>query len=277
MVVWPQSMGIRQVNLKPAIAIAAIMIVLLQLCPRPAAADGNALGTDALETHNNHTIVLLHGMGRGRASLWVLDTRLQRAGYRTLNFTYAAHSYPIEEMAKQLIAFIEDNVETDTYHLIAHSLGNLILRSGFAIGYPEGLGRIVMLAPPNRPTELARALRDNPIYKWFTSESGWQSTSDAFYETLPVPTVEFGIIAGKRGQAVMLQEPNDGVITVESTKLEGMTDWTVVPHAHTFIMNSRDVAALCISFIKTGRFTPPDEENEDYETSPCDTTVVEKE
>ena len=238
----------------------------------------DALFSEQANAHHDHTVILLHGMGRGRASLWLLDTRLQRAGYETLNFAYAVHSYPIEEIAAHLCAFIAENVETRTYHLIAHSLGNLIIRSGFAVGYPEGLGRIVMLAPPNRPTELARALRDNPIYKWFTSESGLQTTSDEFYENLPVPDVEFGVIAGKRGQAVLLQEPNDGVITVESTKLKGMTDWVVVPHAHTFIMNSRDVARLCISFIETGAFVQLRDEADDIHAvvNDADDTNIDK-
>ena len=162
--------------------------------------------------------------------------------------------FSLEEITQEFCLFLEENVTTERYHLIAHSLGNLIIRLGFKYGYPEGLGRIVMLAPPNRPTELARALRDNPIYKWFTSKDGWQFASDEFYAQLPIPTASFGIIAGERGQAVMLHEPNDGVITVESTKLEGMADWIVVPHAHTFIMNSRSVAQLCVSFLKNGKF-----------------------
>ena len=221
-------------------------------------ADETGSAASAIEAHNDHTIILLHGMGRGRASLWVLDTRLQHAGYKTLNFPYVTHSHSIEELALQLCDFIGDNVKTTTYHLIAHSLGNLIIRSGFHHGYPPGLGRIVMLAPPNHPAELARALRDSPIYRWFTGQSGQLLGSDDFYAHLPVPDVPFGIIAGNRGQPVTLREPNDGVITVESTKLNGMADWTVVPQAHTFIMNSRAVAELCISFIETGRFNTND-------------------
>ena len=213
--------------------------------------EGEALAPAAAK---DHTIILLQGMGRGRASLWVLDTRLQHAGYSTLSFPYLAHSHSIDGLSEQLCKFIRDNVKTDTYHIIAHSLGNLIVRSAFRYGYPPGLGRIVMLAPPNRPADLARALRDNAVYQWFTGESGQQLASESFYEQLPVPDVEFGIIAGDRGQSFMLKEPNDGVISVGSTKLDGMTDWVVVPQSHNFIMNSRVVAALCISFIEKGAF-----------------------
>jgi hypothetical protein len=114
-----------------------------------------------------------------------------------------------------------------------------------------------MLAPPNRPADMARAFKDNPIYRWFTGDSGQQLASEAFYETLPVPPVEFGVVAGDRGQRLTFKEPNDGVVTVESTKLEGMRAWTLVHHAHTFIMNSRQVALLCMQFLRHGNFGLP--------------------
>lgn len=226
--------------------------------------------SNAKEARKSQTIIILHGMGRGRSSLWLLDTRLQKAGFTTLNFPYVAQRHSIEELSQLLCEFIAENVKTTRYHLIAHSLGNLIIRTGIKIGYPPGLGRIVMLAPPNQPAELVRALRDNPIYRWFTGESGQLLASDDFYKQLPVPEVEFGIIAGNRGQAVLLNEPNDGVITVESTKLNGMKDWVIVPHAHTFIMNSREVAELCASFISEGKFIHSDDvlrEKEDAQNS----------
>jgi triacylglycerol lipase len=205
-------------------------------------------------TTRDDTVILLQGMGRGRASLWVLDTRLKSAGYSTLSYPYTANSQSIDALAEQLCKFIREQVTTKRYHIIAHSLGNLIVRAAFRFEYPPGLGRIVMLAPPNQPADLARALRDNPIYQWFTGESGQQLGSDVFYESLPIPNVEFGVIAGDRGQSLILQEPNDGVISVETTKLAGMTDWVVVPQSHNFMMNSRMVAGLCMSFLEKGRF-----------------------
>lgn len=206
------------------------------------------------ETEDSRTIVLLQGMGRGRASLWVLDTRLRQAGYEVVSFSYSAHRKSIDGHAQDLVAFIQEHVKETRYHLIAHSLGNLIVRAAFRGGLPAGLDRVVMLAPPNQAADLARALRDNKIYQWFTGESGQLLGSEAFYAQLPVPTAEFGIIAGDRGQSVIFKGANDGVISVENTRLTGMKDWIVVHQSHNFIMNSRVVAALCLSFIQNGLF-----------------------
>ncbi|NLV40296.1 MAG: alpha/beta fold hydrolase [Candidatus Hydrogenedentes bacterium] len=205
----------------------------------------------------SETVVLLHGMGRTRASMWLMEVRLRSAGYTVLNFPYSAKATTMDLLSDDLRAFLAEKVETPVYHLIGHSLGNIILRNGFKRGYPPGLGRIVMLAPPNRPADMARAFKDNPIYRWFTGDSGQQLASEEFYETLPVPPGEFAVIAGDRGQRLTFKEPNDGVVTVESTKLEGMKAWALVHHAHTFIMNSRQVALLCMQFLRHGNFDLP--------------------
>lgn len=238
---------------------AMLVIGAVSACGRAFAGDeaDPAGGTAVREdTKSSHTIVLLQGMGRGRASLWVLDTRLQQAGYTVFSFPYTAHKKSIDGLADELCGFIRERVKTERYHLIAHSLGNVIIRAAFQSGLPPGLDRIVMLAPPNQTADLARALRDSKIYQWFTGESGQQLASDEFYARLPLPTAEFGVIAGDRGQSLIIKEPNDGVISVENTRLTGMKDWVVVHESHNFIMNSRMVAALCISFIERGMFDP---------------------
>ncbi|NLV44399.1 MAG: hypothetical protein GXY07_07845 [Candidatus Hydrogenedentes bacterium] len=231
--------------------------VLLTCCGGYPHAEGTPAGSEpnaAQAAEPGETIVLLQGMGRGRASLWVLDTRLRQAGYSVVTFPYMAHSHSIDDLAGQLCALLKAQIHGGRYHLIAHSFGNVIIRAAFRAGLPEGLGRIVMLAPPNQPADLVRALSDNRIYQWFTGESGQELASSEFYEQLPVPPVEFGVIAGNRGQSFMLKEPNDGVISLEQTKLEGMTDWVAVDQSHNFIMNSKIVAQLCASFIETGHF-----------------------
>ena len=115
------------------------------------------------------TVVLLHGMGRTRVSLLVLEKRLQRAGYRTLNFPYSARDGSLDQLSDSLRQYVADNVKTKRYHFIAHSLGNIIIRNGFREPYRPGLGRIIMLAPPNHPADLAQRLKDNPVYQWLNS------------------------------------------------------------------------------------------------------------
>ncbi len=200
------------------------------------------------------TVVLLHGLGRTRASLLVLQMHLRRAGFRTLNFPYRASNASLQGISESLITYLRDHVETPRFHLVGHSLGNIIARLGFSVGYPEGLRHIVMIAPPNQPARLAMRLRDNALFRMWAGDAGQKLGDEAFYEQLPVPSVPFGVIAGSSGQSVTFDEPNDGIVALERTKLQDMADWVEVPNVHTFIMNSRATRDHVVSFLRHGTF-----------------------
>ena len=185
----------------------------------------------------------------------VLRQRLRGCGYRTVSFAYSSRKNTLDQITASLVDTVRRKVETPRYHLVAHSLGNVIIRNGFQNAYPKGLARVVMLAPPNQPAQLARVLRDKKLYRLLTGDSGQRLADDEFYRTLPVPDVEFGVVAGSKSLTGLLRgEANDGVVTVESTKLDGMSDWVLVHHTHTFMMNSRDTFELVRNFLRVGRF-----------------------
>ena len=200
------------------------------------------------------TVVLIHGMGRTRASLWMLERRLKKAGYEMLNFPYSVRDENLDQITDRLQQYVRDNVKTERYHFIGHSLGNIIVRNGFKKEYRPGLSRIVMLTPPNKSPNLAKQFKDFDLYQWIFGDSGQKLASDAFYETLPVPKVEFGVIAGNKSSGLLLDGPSDGTVTVEDTKLDGMTDFLVLHHSHTFFMDSEDTADACVRFLQTGKF-----------------------
>ena len=80
-------------------------------------------------------------------------------------------------------------------------------------------------------------------------------------ETLGIrvtPKFEFGIIAGgkngPKGYNPMLQGDNDGVIGVETAKLDGARDLVVVPVLHSFIMDDAKVQEYVLRFMQHGCF-----------------------
>lgn len=199
------------------------------------------------------TVFLVHGMGRSRLSMALLAASLRRAGFRTVNVPYSQASDSLGQVSEELRRRVA-LTGGGRYHLVGHSLGAVIIRHGFLAGYPPGLGRVVMLAPPNSPPHMARKLGSFAPYRWFCGDSGRRLADPAFYSGLPVPTVDFAVLAGERGTRLNSLEPNDGVVTVAETRLEGMKAFKVLRRTHTFLMNAPETAPLVASFLTTGTF-----------------------
>ena len=240
--------GIERAQKTSAVCAIGAALLTAFACTVPRAEDA---------PQKDESVVLLHGMGRTTFSMRLLAGRFERAGFATYVFGYSAREESLEELTVRLQEFVESNVTRPSYHLVGHSLGNIVIRNGFAQGYPTGLKRIVMIAPPNGPTDLAQVLKSYAVYRWWTGDSGQKLADEDFYASLPVPDVEFGIIAGDKGQRLSFDEPNDGVVRVANTKLDGMQDWALVHRTHTFIMTASDTFELSLRFIETGSFEAP--------------------
>ncbi|SVD99051.1 uncharacterized protein METZ01_LOCUS451905, partial [marine metagenome] len=153
----------------PAFLLACI---LLSSCVTGRSPDSKPDDPGNVAMKKDGPIILLHGQGRARLSMVILSMRFKSAGYKTANFPYNQTIDSLDEISGQLIEFIRKKVKTTNYHLIGHSLGNVIIRNAFRKEYPDGLGKIVMLAPPNQPAHLAKRLKKNPVYRKFTGDSG---------------------------------------------------------------------------------------------------------
>ena len=75
---------------------------------------------------------------------------------------------------------------------------------------------------------------------------------------LAQPFDAIGIIAGNRSinwiNSLMISGANDGKVSVERTKLDGMAGHIVIPATHPFIMRNRTAIRQTLSFLKSGRF-----------------------
>ncbi len=107
---------------------------------------------------------------------------------------------------------------------------------------------------------------DSAFFEWALGPTASQlgTGADDYPRSLPPPDYELGVIAGVAstnpvGSSILPGE-DDGTVTVESAKLPGMADFVTVPHSHTFIMRSDEVARLTIHFLRHGRFHSPETE-----------------
>jgi hypothetical protein len=120
-----------------------------------------------------------------------------------------------------------------------------------------------MLGPPNNGSEVADLLKDLAPYRAFFGPAGQQlgTRQSKLLAELPPPHCAVGIIAGNRTitpvSSFFVPRPNDGKVSVASTKLEGMADHVVLKTSHSLMMLHRGTIDQTIAFLREGRFERP--------------------
>jgi pimeloyl-ACP methyl ester carboxylesterase len=192
-------------------------------------------------------------MGRTRASMAVLARRLERAGHEPSTFGYFVTRDSLERIALDFLQHVTGTLAaspTRHYAIIGHSLGNVITRVA-SPRLPAGFSRFAMLAPPNRSPALARAMRQNPIYRLLTGDAGQKLGDPAFFDALPRVDAPTLVIAGQANAPWLpfRGAPSDGIVGVAETELDGARH-QVVDAAHTFIMNHPQTLRSLLQFLE---------------------------
>lgn len=206
-------------------------------------------------------VVLLHGLARTSLSMEVMATRLKRDGFRVVNKDYPSTSATIQELAAKVVPeAIAECGPAEKINFVTHSMGGILVREFLKETHPENLGRVVMMGPPNKGSPLVDEFRDVPGFEFWNGIAGTQLGTGADSVPNRLGPVDFplGVIAGSRPLLPLtgaeFDGPNDGKVSVESTKVEGMADHIILPVTHTFMMNSPKVYDQVVAFLRNGRF-----------------------
>lgn len=197
-------------------------------------------------------VVLVHGLGAPAAVMRPMQRRFERVGYATQNFGYRSLVGPIEQHGSTLAATLRRlSTRHDRVHLVTHSMGGIVARCAVLTlaSDPDALGRvgrIVMLAPPNRGSPVATRVRRLAGRLCPPAEQLSQHEGSWIQSLAPLPGgVELGVIAAAF----------DWIVGARNTHLPGQADHVTLAAFHGPLVWHRSAFAHALHFIRHGRFT----------------------
>ncbi len=230
------------------------------------------VGPEKMTPMRGTAVLVLHGLGRSRACMEPLCDRLRReTGWWVFNIGYPSTRCEIAAHAQVLAQILESLPEIEEIHIVAHSMGNIVVRhylgdcgaAGSTRRVDPRIRRMVMLGPPNHGSLLATLLAENELFAVLLGTPGQQLGRQwaQLEPRLAVPRFEFAVIAGGLGDSqgfnALLPGDDDGIVAVDSTRLSGSRDFLVLPVYHTFLVDDARVMQYTLNFLLKGQFSTP--------------------
>jgi pimeloyl-ACP methyl ester carboxylesterase len=202
------------------------------------------------------TVVLIHGLWMSGREMFLLQRRLQARGYHVYQFYYRTVGRDLKGNAERLDHYLSKYVKGDTVHLVAHSLGGLVVRRMLHDFPDQRPGRVVTLGSPHQGCYVAQRASRSGVLRRLLG----MSLPALLGEVPPWDGVrELGSLAGSLSLGLGwffrgVPTPNDGTVAVVETQLEGMSDHLLLRAGHFGLLYSRYAAFQVDHFLQHGKF-----------------------
>jgi hypothetical protein len=249
-------------------ALAATLCLWLIASLQPARAELRVApfrdGANRIFPGDGDYLVVLHGWTTGYDNLREARAHFRKAGYYVVGLRYPSRTAEPTELLKKYIRPGIAKYCTDQerkIHFLTHSLGGVLLREYLKTDRPANLGRVVMLAPPNHGTELVDRIADRRAIARFIGPTALRLNTgeDSWPKSLGKVDFPVGIIMGSAPRrfpltSKLLPGSDDGIVSIESGKLDGMSGLIQIPAFHTSLPDKPVAWQQAQQFIEHGRF-----------------------
>ncbi len=222
-------------------------------------------------------VIVLHGLGATRKWMDSLTDYLEdEGGLTVVNVGYPSTMGDIGAHANSLRSVISHLDGVETVSFVAHSMGNIVIRHCLQdlaslppSEQPEiTYQRFVMIAPPNHGAGMAGTVGEREILSKLVDLVGGEAVDQlnpskgwpTLEQRLATPSFEFGIIVGgdgdDEGYSPLIPGDDDMLLSVETSKLAGASDFVQVKGIHQTLPKNEQVQSYTLRFLETGAFLP---------------------
>ncbi|MEZ8102658.1 esterase/lipase family protein [Vibrio bivalvicida] len=201
-------------------------------------------------------IIILHGLYMHGMVMQPLSHKLREFGYRTKILSYNSVAIDEQQVFSAIDSALSDAMPNI---LVGHSLGGLIIKHYLQSRQPSEnvVSHVVTIGSPMQGASIVTRIQElgmsailgnSPSFGLAQHEGDW-----SFPQKL-------GCIAGTLplgARALLLMDSkmvSDGTVTVEETKIEGMTDHTEIKSSHTSLIYSSIVPGQVHHFVQNSCF-----------------------
>ena len=200
-------------------------------------------------------VVLAPGLWMPGAAMALLAARLARAGYATHVFTYRGRSL-LEGNVARLARFARQAVQGRAAHFVGHSLGGVFALEMLNAHPEQPVASLILLGAPVRGCLAGRRLGSARVGRWMMGGCGelWHEREAVWKRDAPLGVVAGTVPLGLGRAFGRLPGPNDGVVRVDETVVDGMAARVLVPLGHSLLIVSGSVGRQVERFMQEGRF-----------------------
>src|SRR5262245_45471555 len=195
-------------------------------------------------------VVLAPGLWNPGAAMALLAARLRRRGYSVDTFTYRGRG-AYEANVEALARFAPGKA-----CFVGHSMGGVLILD-MLNRYPEIEARsVVLIGSPVRGCFAGRRFGAASLGRWMMGACRplWEERAASWTRSAPLGVVAGTLPMGLGRAFGALPGVNDGVVCVEETTVDGMTERALVRQGHSLLILSAAVGRLVERFLEAGRF-----------------------